>query len=48
MDTLHWPGALASALQVIADEQLVIELLRSLRRVQRCSRHEGDCDPGYR
>ena len=34
VETVHKPGALASVLQVIADEQLVIEHLQSLRREQ--------------
>src|SRR6185295_9169978 len=34
VETVHRPGALASVLQVIADEQLVIEHLQSLRRDQ--------------
>ena len=34
VETVHKPGALASVLQVIADEQLVIEHLQSLRRDQ--------------
>ena len=34
VETVHRPGALASVLQVIADERLVIEHLQSLRRDQ--------------
>jgi malate dehydrogenase (oxaloacetate-decarboxylating) len=34
VETVHKPGALASVLQVIADENLVIEHLQSLRRDQ--------------
>ncbi len=34
VETVHQPGSLASVLQVIADEQLVIEHLQSLRREQ--------------
>jgi malate dehydrogenase (oxaloacetate-decarboxylating) len=34
IETMHRPGALASVLQVIAEEQLVIEHLQSLRREQ--------------
>jgi malate dehydrogenase (oxaloacetate-decarboxylating) len=34
VETIHRPGALASVLTVIADEQLVIEHLQSLRRDQ--------------
>ena len=34
VETVHKPGSLASVLQVIADEQLVIEHLQSLRREQ--------------
>ena len=34
VETVHKPGALASVLQVIADDNLVIEHLQSLRREQ--------------
>jgi malate dehydrogenase (oxaloacetate-decarboxylating) len=34
VETIHRPGSLASVLQVVADEQLVIEHLQSLRRDQ--------------
>jgi malate dehydrogenase (oxaloacetate-decarboxylating) len=34
VETVHRPGSLASVLQVVADEQLVIEHLQSLRRDQ--------------
>ena len=34
VETVHKPGSLASVLQVIADEQLVIQHLQSLRRDQ--------------
>ena len=34
VETFHKPGSLASVLQVIADENLVIEHLQSLRREQ--------------